>query len=320
VTHSFKLSRRIARLRAPVLVAVMLTAAACNSDDPFTPDNNTLTPPSEPNTQDGGQELTEIGPSLATSFDGGIPMGLFHLPSSDYGSRYNGGVYTPGTSALLSYLQAARARGGKVMLSLSGSQKYYKDAAGHFSLSKWKARIDRFRTVNFAQYINDGTVIGHYLIDEPYDAHNFAGQKVSASTLDEMARYSKQIWPGMATVVRAEPYLIPGSYRYLDAAWAQYLVRKGNVNDYIKRNVSTAQNMGLALVVGLNVPDGGTNNGVMTPSQVQNFGSTLLGSSYPCAFVSWKYGPSALETSGMKSAMDALRRKAENRTTKSCRG
>lgn len=318
MTHFFKLSRRIARFRAPVLVVAMLVAAACDSADPFTPDSNTLPPTSEPGTPEGTQELTDLTPSLGTAYAGGIPMGLFHLPTGTYGSRYNGGLQTPSPTYLVRDLGAIKARGGKVALNLAGSQRYYKDAAGHFSFTKWKARIDRFRNVNFASYVKDGTVIGHYLIDEPYDAHNFSGEKVSAATLDAMAKYSKQLWPTMVTIVRAEPYLIPGSYSYLDAAWAQYLLRKGNVNDYIQKNISTAQKMGLALVVGLNIPGGGTNNRTMTASQVQSFGSALLSSTYPCAFVSWKYGEDALNTSGMKSAMDALRKKAENRSSKSC--
>ena len=136
-------------------------------------------------------------------------------------------------------LATIKARGGKVMLMMAGSQKYYKNADGTFSLSKWKARVDRYRKVNFSQYINDGTIIGHYLIDEPYDPANWAGRPISGATLEEMAKYSKAIWPSLKTIVRAEPYLIKwsGTYRALDAAWAQYLWRKGDVKTYLNRNL-----------------------------------------------------------------------------------
>jgi hypothetical protein len=322
VTHSFKLSRRIARLRAPAFVAAILTAAACNSSDSFNPDTSTPLTPPEAGLPDEGSPATADGPSLATSFAGGIPMGLFHLPNGDYGSRYNGGLRTASPSYLVSDLAAIKSRGGKVVLNLSGSQKYFLDSDGHFSLTKWKGRIDRFRNLNISSYISDGTIVGHYLIDEPYDAHNFGGEKVGGATLEAMAKYSKGIWPGMATIVRAEPYLIKwsGTYQYLDAAWAQYLYRKGNVSDYLAKNVSTAQDMGLALVVGLNIRDGGVNNATMTPTQVQTWGSTLLSSSYSCAFLSWRYGDSYTTTSGMKSAMDVLRDKAESRSARSCKG
>lgn len=315
MTQNFEFVARLGRLRAPLLAAILLAFAGCDNDEPLSPEGSTLGEP--------GVEAVPEEPSLAVSFAGGIPMGLFHLPTSDYGSRYNGAMHTAGPTDLMSKLSAIKSRGGKVVLNLSGSQKYFKDSNGHFSFTKWKARVDRFRNVKFSSYISDGTIVGHYLIDEPYDAANFNGQKVSGSTLEAMAKYSKQIWPSMATIVRGEPYLIQwsGTYRYLDAAWAQYLWRKGNVNDYLKKNVSYAQKMGLALVVGLNVPDGGNPKGsTMSPSEVQNWGSALLSSSYPCAFLSWKHGDAALTSSGMKSAMDVLRRKAQSRSSKSCRG
>jgi hypothetical protein len=305
--------------RVPLLVGMALVFGACNAGDSVEPDSNTPLPVQNP---DGPTGEAVSDPALAiVSFAGGIPMGLFHLPTSDFGSLYNGAMLTPGPSVLLSYLAAIKARGGKVFLNLPGAQKYFKDSNGHFSFTKWKAQVDRFRNVNFSSYINDGTIVAHYLIDEPYDASNFNGQSVGGSTLEAMAKYSKQIWPGMATIVRAEPYKIPwsGTYYYLNAAWAQYTYRKGNVSDYLTKNVSSAQKMGLALVVGLAIHTGGINGTDMTASQVQTWGSTLLGSSYPCAFVSWKYGDWVL-TSSMKSAMSVLRNKAQSRSAKNCRG
>jgi hypothetical protein len=323
MTHSFKLSRRIARLRLPLFAAAILTIVACSSTDSLDPDISSPAPTaSDPGSETGVLADSAGGPLLTSiSYAGGIPMGLFHLPNDDYGSRYNGAMRTVSPSYLMSDLSAIKSRGGKVVLNLAGSQKYFKDADGHFSFSKWKARVDRFRNLNISPYVTDGTIVGHYLIDEPYDPANFAGQPVTGSTLEAMAKYSKGIWPSMTTIVRAEPYLIKwsGTYQYLDAAWAQYLYRKGNVSDYLSKNVSSAQNMGLQLVVGLNIPGGGVNNSTMTPTQVQSWGTTLLGSSYPCAFLSWKYGYSYLTTTSMKSAMDALRKKAQSHVSKSCK-
>lgn len=307
-----------------MLLAALLSAVACNSTDSLDPESSTLPTPLDGDALDDGQDLAAVDdPSLASvSFAGGIPIGLFHLPNGEYGSRYNGALRTISPYYLLRDLAAIKARGGKVVLNLSGSQKYFKDADGHFSFTKWKGRIDRYRSVNFTSYINDGTIVGHYMIDEPYDKANFAGRAVGGSTLEAMAKYSKSIWPGMATIVRAEPYLIKwtGTYRYLDAAWAQYLYRKGNVSDYLAKNLTHAKNMGLGLVVGLNIRDGGVGNNTMTASQVQSWGSTLLGSSYVCAFLSWRYGDSYITTSSMRSAMDVLRRKAQSRSTKTCKG
>lgn len=325
MSHSFKLSRRFARFRALGAVTLLLSLAAC--DDSLNPDRSTTPDPVDQVPAAGDDAdvtlVTPDAPQLATSFAGGIPIGLFAMPTSEYGSRYNGALRNIGTGQLVSTLNAIKSRGGKVVLMMAGSQPYYKNSDGTFSLSKWKARVDRFRRVNIGSYINDGTILAHYLIDEPYDPRNWSGHPVGGSTLEEMAKYSKGIWPSLKTVVRAEPSLIKwnGTYHALDAAWAQYLARKGDVNDYIRKEVSSAKQMGLGLVVGLNVLKGGTPNGTwMTPQEVEKFGSALLSSGYACAFISWQYGPSNLETASMRDAMSALRRKAENVPSRSCSG
>jgi hypothetical protein len=310
MSHSFKLSRWIARFRAPVAGALLVFLFACDSADSFDPNPSVTAEPV------GETELT-------AAFAGGIPIGTFAQPTSAFGSLYNGALRNIGPGSLTSELSTIRSRGGMVVLMMAGSQTYYKNSDGSFSLSKWKARIDRYRNVNFSSFINDRTVIAHYLIDEPYDAHNFGGKAVSGSTLEEMARYSKSIWPNLKTVVRAEPYEIrwSGTYRYLDAAWAQYLWRKGNASDYIQKNVSAAKQMGLGLIVGLNIVHGGSPNGTwMTPSEVENWGSALLSSEYPCAFISWQYDSYKLSSSAMKEAMSKLRRKAQSRPSRSCSG
>jgi hypothetical protein len=127
----------------------------------------------------------------------------------------------------------------------------------------------------------------------------------------------------MSTVVRAYPdYLADwsGTYRYLDAGWAQYVARKGPISTFTNQNVALAKRKGLALVVGLNVLYGGPRGSRMSASQVKSWGSTLLNSSYPCAFISYQYKSSYLNTSSMKDAMSYLHRKAKNRGAKSCRG
>ena len=179
-------------------------------------------------------------------------------------------------------LAAIKARGGRIVLMMAGSESNYKDGSGHFSLTKWKQRIDRFRGINFTSYINDGTIIAHYLIDEPQDKGNWHGVPISPATVDAMGQYSKQLWPGMATVVRTEPRFFSSKPRYIDAAWAQYLARMGDANAYIRRNVADAQKRGLALIVGMNIRHGGTPNGsAMSSSEVERYGSALLSSRIP---------------------------------------
>jgi len=321
MTFTFKLARRIARFRAPLAAAAVLALAGCGSDtlDPA----NTVGPNENPNTTE--LESVELKPAAqplaGASFAGGIPIGMNAMPVTMFGDRFNGAKITVGPANVMSDLAAVRARGGKVAIMMAGHYRYYTDGNGHFSLTQWKERVSRFRGKDYEPYIRDGTIIGHYMIDEPNDPANWGGRPVPPSTLEEMAKFSKSLWPSMTTIVRVEPDYLANNHQHLDVAWAQYLSRRGNVSDYIRRNVSDAQNRGLGLIVGMNVLKGGTPNGTrMTAKEVEEWGSVLLSSSYPCAFFSFEYSSDYLSSSDMRSAMDQLRRKAESRASRSCRG
>jgi hypothetical protein len=316
MTKTLEFVRRAARVRALLLVALATVFGACDATDQLTSASDDAVDTPEVT----GTGVEEV--SLATSFRGGIPMGHFAMPTSQFGSVYNGAMRNIWPAELISQLSAIRARGGKVVLMFAGNERHYKDGRRHFSLTRWKERVNRFRGTNFSQFIKDGTIIGHYLIDEPNDPQNWGGRPVPGSTVEEMARYSKQLWPSMPTIVRAEPGYLRKTgrgYRYLDAAWAQYVVRKGTPSDYIRRNVADAQKAGLALVVGLNVTKGGPNHRRMSASLIKSAGTALLSSSYPCAFISWLYEGSYLDNRDVRSAMSALRSRAQSRATKSCR-
>ena len=313
MTYLFKLARRAACLRAPLSLAVAIAFAGCNGDP--------LNSPSDESTPaDAGQVAGGLAaPSFSTSFSGGIPFGTFAQPTSEFGGRYNGALRNIYENNLLDELKAIRDRGGKVMLNLAGAPPRYTDGSGHFSLTMWKASVDRFKGVDFSSYIQDGTVIGNFLLDEPNDPSNWNGRAVPESMVEDMAQYSKARWPGMPTVVRVRPEYLTGTYHYLDAAWSQYHSRFGDPAKFIAGDISKAKSKGLALVVGFNILDG--NDGApMTPNQITSWGSALLGDSYACAFLSWKYDQRYLDRSDVGQAMQTVSGKAGNQGTKSCRG
>ena len=308
MTQNFEFARWATRFRALLVVAFAAAFAGCDAADKLT---NTSDEPAV----ETGDAVSATDISLATSFRGGIPMGTFAQPTHTIGSRYNGALRVIWPEYLKQELAAIRARGGRVVLSFSGSERHYK-TRGRFDLAKWKARVSRYRRIDFSSYVRDGTIIGHYLIDEPNDPENW-GRPIPPSTLEEMAKYSKQLWPGLTTIVRVEPGYLNSNHRHLNVAWAQYVYRKGTAANYIQRNVADASRRGLGLVVGLNIRKGGPRGRAMTPSEITNWGTTLLNSSYPCAFISWQYN-STLTTRAMGAAMDVLRRRAQSRSSKRC--
>jgi hypothetical protein len=295
----------------PLIAAFLLLVTACDNRDP-------ITGPDVP-------APAGTAPSHAIAYAGGIPFGLYLTPASRLGSDYNGTVFNARywlkVSSVTAELAAIKAKGSKVVINLAGGPRNYLDERGRFSLSEWKQGIDLFRRIPLASYITDGTIIAHFLIDEPNDASNWGGVPVPPATVEEMAKYSKLIWPTMATMARVEStYLAQwsGTYRHLDAAWAQWVARKGDPGAFISRNLEDAKRKGLALITGLNVLKGDFRE-PLSPSLIRSAGSTLLRSWYPCAFLSWKYDAEYLATPGVRDALRYLRAKALNRPYKSCR-
>jgi hypothetical protein len=298
---------------------------ACDSLNRFEPSAPTDSPLSSTDSAAVGTTNGLAGPSFYTGATApGIPFGAFNLPNSYLNSVYSGSVRALGPSDILSTLAAARRVGARVILRMAGGDSYYQNSDGSFNLTKWKARVARFTTVNIAPYISDGTFLGHFLVDEPFDPSNWGGKPIPFATLEAMAKYSKQLWPGLTTVVRATPRWLAGAsfrYGYLDAAWAQYSARFGDVTTWIRSQAGIAKNEGLGLVVGLNWLSGGRTSGQypMSASQVKSYGTVLATTSYACAFYGWQYSSSYFGRSDIKSALSAVSSKSKYRARQTCK-
>lgn len=346
-------------------VAALTFAGACNGSDKLSPSSESPTP-TAPSTGDSlasvptdstaapgdttsiPSDSVTTGPTDSSSTDGGaaftagtqpgIVFGSWFMDVSDLNSVHTGtlrgGGLTP--TNILTLLSGARAKGGRVVIKLCmGSDSYVKNSDGTFSFTKWKALVDRFKTVNLGPYINDGTILGHFLIDEPSRTARWGGKVIPQSTLEAMAKYSKQLWPSMTTLVRVVPsWLAQGgiTFTYLDAGWLQYAANKGDVTKLVAAEVAAARNKGLGLVVGMNVLDGGNGSSglkgtytgarAMSATELKTYGTALLNQSYVCGFYNWTYnyfGPSYYARSDVKSSMTYLSTKAKAHARTSCR-
>jgi hypothetical protein len=276
--------------------------------------------------------------ALAAGTQPGIVFGSTNMDapylSTVHTGTLKGGGLTP--TNVLSLLSAARSKRARVVMKLCmGSDSYIKNADGTFSLTKWKALVARFKVVNLAPYIIDGTILGHYLIDEPSRAERWGGRIISQATLEAMAQYSKQLWPDMTTFVRVVPSWLaqaPVTYRYLDAGWLQYASNKGDVTKLVAAEVAAGKARGLGLVVGLNLLDGGNgSSGIrgatpgkysMSATELRTYATALLNQSYACGFYNYSYnftGPTYYARTDIKAAMTDMSNKAKAHIRTSCK-
>jgi hypothetical protein len=314
--------------RAGTLALCLLLAAACDSTDRLSPPGDPAIPAAPTSVEDGTLPSFAVGSAAP-----GIVFGSFDLPNSLLGSVHSGAMRTPDPSSIIYELSTARSKGARFILKLSrGSDHWVQNSDGTFSLTKWKQMVDRFKGININSYINEGTVLGHYLIDEPNRAARWGGKVIPQSTIEAMAKYSKQIWPGMPTIVRVVPSWLKQaniSYTYLDAAWAQYAAYKGDVTKFITPEVAAAKYKHLGLVVSMNILDGGNgSSGIrgpssgkysMSASELKTYGNVLLNQTYACGFLMWMYNSSYFGRSDVKSSMSALASRARSHTKTSCR-
>jgi hypothetical protein len=315
-----------------VAAGLLVLCVAC-SDDSAGPSTSDL--PADP--VSAPVESTDLPAAVldTRSSRPGIVFGSVSMPNS-YLDEVHTGWLTGGAldpSNILSHLSGARAKGGRVVIKLcKGKDEYVKNGDGTFSLTKWKSLVSRYRDVNLGSYISDGTILGHYLIDEPHRTARWGGKAISQGTLEAMAKYSKELWADMTTMVRVEPsYLASASvtYEHLDAGWTQYQVGKGDAATWVAAEAAAAKRKGLGLVVGLNVINGGngsskirgTRSGkwAMSPSEIRNYGNAMLGQSLACGFFNWTHDPQYYERSDIRNAMADVSAKARSHVKTSCR-
>jgi hypothetical protein len=311
--------------------------SAVTPEDSVSAVDSALTPPldSTLNPLDSTVAVDTLSISSLTGLAPGIVFGSFQLTPAQMTTVHTGTQMSGQIDQYnaMTILAATKAKGGRIVIKMSkGADSFVKNADGTFSLSKWKALVDRFRPLPLGPYINDGTILGHYLIDEPQRAAKWGGKIISHATLEAMARYSKQIWPSMTTFARVVPSWLASStitYTYLDAGWLQYEAFRGNIGNVITTEVAAAKRKGLGMIVGLNVLDGGNGSSkiagwsrgkyAMSASEIRTYGTALLNLSYSCGFYNWMYGSTYYSRSDIRSAMADMSAKARAHVRTSCR-
>ena len=242
---------------------------------------------------------------------GGIPLGPPKLPTTLYGEVFTGTKVALTPETAVEELNAARSKAMRVFVILVGAQKHYKNEDGTFDLDSWKSVVDEFRDVDLGEFVVDRTIVAHQLVSEAKARAQWGGSVIPNNVLDEMARYSKEIWPTMPTMLRTDPSDLeehaaafgtpwPGwRWSYLDAASARYLTRKGSVQAFAKTEQASTTRQRLALVAGLNVLSGGDGSSeigspragawAMSPDELLRYGKALLLGTSACAFELWRY-------------------------------
>ncbi len=270
----------------------------------------------------GGVKVEDTGYTYEWEIDpeAEVPFGMwglngFHYPAGleavrdQFGlSLFHTSTYSP-SFAVYTLLPMVRDAGMSVNLRMAGDHHWYTNGDGDFEIEEWKAMLEPWEGSGVQEYIDDGTISYHMLLD---DIANFEGRSPDGDELEEMARYSKQILPGLPTVVREEAGRVPaptgGSFSELDAAINQYTTLLGDVEDYALINESASHDLNLDIIMGLNIADGGDgrsgqpgwgeNHWAMNADEIVEYGYVLSAVPDIVMFMAWEYDAEELWSDG----------------------
>jgi calcineurin-like phosphoesterase family protein len=256
----------------------------------------------------------------------GLPFGPFHLPDAEFRAPFSGSLRgVSSAQEALAALEAARRTGFRLVLRLARGSSRFENPDRSFNLARWKREIDRYRDIDFAPYIRDGTLLGHFIFDEPHDPTNWNGKPVAYADIAAAAAYSKELWPTMPTGIGSPPTALQqlrgtADRGALDFAFAQYGPKKGEVQQWLSREKATARRLGYGMILSMNVLDG-NNRDPLTAAQVRRYGLVLAQEPTACLLTMWKYDqrdPSYFKNADMIAAMEAVARVAAARSAGSC--
>ena len=263
---------------------------------------------------------SELETKSVTIYVVGLPFGPFHLPDSAIAKPYSGLLRAATPATLLATLKIARKNHFRVVLKLAYDSKDYSSPDSTFSLDLWKQNIDAYRAIDISSYIADGTIIGHFLIDEPRDATNWGGVPVSYADIEAAAAYSKSIWPMMPTGAGSSAGEMEAGapFASLDFAFSQYREKKGDLATWLAGQTAAARRAGLGILLSINLLDGNIDNSTYSPSQLAAVGTVLAAEPYACGLTMWKYDSVQFADAEVKLALASIAKVANARPPHRC--
>ena len=204
-------------------------------------------------------------------------------------------------------LSTLKASGYRGSLYIAGSRSRYKNSDGSFNPDMWKAEVDKYDVAIIQRYIDDGTLVAHYALDEPHYGGAWDGNDVPPALVDEIACYSKTKWPNLPVLIRTHPGWAvreegaAHNFQCVDIWVAQYSSRKGPVDEYVAQNIADANALGAQLYGALNPIGGGDgSSGVVSPyndekwmmsaDELRDYGAAWMNSGGIVGFSIWNWG------------------------------
>ena len=229
-------------------------------------------------------------------------------------------------------MRALQARGANIILNQGGYGKF-KDSRGRYSPTKYYnwVRSHRAYAASWRSYLGKA-LIGVQVIDDR-GATNWGGRAITNAQIDQMARWWKQIVPGITTFVSGGYAwnLLGYKWRYLDGSINQFNASyMGNVKTWRDRSVAAARSARTSLILSMNVLNGGKivrgcyradrrNMCSMSSNELRTYGAALAAAPGICGIGTWMYSSKYQARPGITYSLKYIARLAGNKAPTSCK-
>ena len=292
----------------PLVLAVLATllGAGCNTDIGAPADTATQVDP------------TTTVPAAVTYT--GIPYGpvaLWTMNMLNFGpAPFTASQNFINADTLILQINAARNKGQRLMLAMTGGPSERYTTNGQFDMTKWKNTMNKYNKsalkTAVAAAVADGTIIGNQMIDEPETKQ--WGTVLTKAKIDQMAAYVKTIFPTLPVGLNHGPpgYKWRATERYTKVDYVLYqynhYITSGNIVTWRTAVLAQAKLDGVRPALSLNVLNGGKQdrgdgtydctgagmggfgtrypNCLMTADQVRTWGTALV--PYACFMMMWE--------------------------------
>jgi hypothetical protein len=342
--RTFRDPGRPTRLRSLLLVAyAVLLGPSCG------PDN--ASPVAVTDADAPGAVPVQPGGPLASVTYVGLPygpVGLWTLNKLNWGpAPFTGSTNYINADTVILQINAARNKGQRLVLAMTGGSYVDYTTNGQFSMTKWKSAMNTYNKTAIknavAAGVADGTIIGNQLIDEPETSR--WGTVLTKPMLDQMAAYAKSIFPTLPVGVNHGPpgYKWRSNERYTKVDYVRYLyawyITSGDVVAWRTAVLAQAKLDGVTPALAVNILNGGVKdkgdgyydcagptqgdlgtrypNCTMTADQLRSYGKALL--PYGCFFMMWQFDKTYMSKTDNQAAFKDLATLAASKPKRSCK-
>jgi hypothetical protein len=230
-------------------------------------------------------------------------------------------------------IRALQRAGARTILNQGGYGKF-KDSRGRYSPSKYYrwVRSHRRYASSWKPFVRSGVLVGVQVIDDR-GATNWGGRPISNAQIEQMAKWWKQLVPGITTFVAGgyASNLLGYKWRYLDGSINQYNASyMGSVKAWRDKAVAAAAKARTSLILSLNVLNGGKitrgcyrggrrNMCSMNANEIRTYGAAIANARGVCGAGTWKYSSTYQRRPGVTYALKYVAKMAANRPLVSCK-